>query len=124
MRASAVRSELKERRIDFSDCFDRESLVEKLTLARLGQISAPPTPNTAPPAGAAGGAFEFGAQSRQGEASSDSMEDAFRAAGWTVQAAGDPTKVDTARSPGLKRNFGDVDISDFKKPYSPRGRGR
>ena len=30
---------------------------------------------------------------------------------------GDPSKVDTARSPGMRRNFADIDLADFKKPY-------
>jgi hypothetical protein len=32
--------------------------------------------------------------------------------------AKDPSNVDTARSPGMSRNFGGVPQSDFKKPYS------
>jgi len=66
--------------------------------------------------GAAKGDFEFGSESRQGE--EDDMEAAFRAAGWTGGEAKDPGNVDTARSPGMNRNFGDVAQSDFKKPYS------
>ena len=39
--------------------------------------------------------------------------------------AKDPSNVDTARSPGMNRDFTAVDQADFRKPYSvhPR-RGR
>ena len=50
-----------------------------------------------------------------------SMDDAFKAAGWTGEEPSDPSKVDTQRSPGLNRNFGDISTTDFKKPY--RGGG-
>ena len=56
--------------------------------------------------------FEFGAETRVGDDSS--MDEAFKAAGWTGQGASDPSKVDTARSPGLSRNFGDIDVADFR----------
>ena len=114
MRVAQLKAELKERRIDIRDCFDKESLVDKLVQARAGLISAPPAP---PPRGAARGDFEFGAETKQGE-EDGSMEDAFKAAGWTGEPAGDPSKTDQARSPGLNRNFGDIDSSDFRKPYS------
>ena len=114
MRVAQIKAELKERRINFDDCFDKESLAEKLVQARAGLISSPPPPP--PPRGAARGDFEFGAETRQDEEMS--MDEAFKAAGWTGQTPSDPSKVDKARSPGMSRNFGDVDISDFKKPFS------
>ena len=120
MRASQIKAELRVRRIAFADCFDKESLVEKLRSARDGRISPPP-----PPRGAARrGDFEFGAECRQGE-NGASMEDAFKAAGWTGQEARkSPSKVDEARSPGLNRNFAEVDRNDFLKSYSPGSRRR
>ena len=120
MRASQIKAELRVRRIAFADCFDKESLVEKLRSARDGRISPPP-----PPRGAARrGDFEFGAECRQGEDGA-SMEDAFKAAGWTGQEARkSPSKVDEARSPGLNRNFAEVDRNDFLKSYSPGSRRR
>ena len=69
--------------------------------------------------GTAKGDFEFGAETRQGEEEQD-LEDAFKAAGWTGEQSGS-TPVDTARSPGMNRNFGNVPQSDFKKPYSRGG---
>lgn len=115
MRASQIKAELKERRIEFGDCFDKESLVDKLVQARTGQIRPAPVP---PPRGApAGGNFEYGAESRLGEEDA-SMEEAFRAAGWTGKEESDPSKVDEGRSPGMNRNFADMDIGDFKQPYS------
>mmetsp|Transcript_11170 Transcript_11170/g.24379 ORF Transcript_11170/g.24379 Transcript_11170/m.24379 type:complete len:245 (-) Transcript_11170:420-1154(-) len=117
MRAAQIKAELKERRIDFTDCFDKESLADKLIQARAGLIRPATVPT---PRGAAKGAFEFGAESRQGE-DDTSLDDAFKAAGWTGEAPKDPSKVDEGRSPGLRRNFGDVPVSDFKKPYSSGG---
>lgn len=38
MRLSEIKAELKERNIDFSDCFDKESMVAKLTEARQNNI--------------------------------------------------------------------------------------
>jgi len=38
MRLSEIKAELKERNIDFSDCFDKESMVLKLTEARSNNI--------------------------------------------------------------------------------------
>ena len=38
MRASQIKAELIERRIDFTDCFDKESLADKLSQARAGLI--------------------------------------------------------------------------------------
>jgi thioredoxin 1 len=38
MRLSEIKSELKERNIDFSDCFDKESMVLKLAEARANNI--------------------------------------------------------------------------------------
>ena len=112
-KASEIKAELKELGVDFSDCFDKEGLADKLVWAR---VSAAPKP---PPRGAASGDFEFGVETRQGE--DMSMDDAFKAAGWTGEEPSDPSKVDTQRSPGLNRNFGDISTTDFKKPY--RGGG-
>ena len=116
MRAAQIKSELSQRGIDFRDCFDKDSLADKLAQARAGLLG--PTP-VRPTRGAASGDFEFGAQTRIGEDDAASLEDAFKAAGWTGEPSGDPSKVDEARSPGLNRNFADVDQADFKKPYSP-----
>jgi len=117
MRVSQIKAELKDRRIVSSDCFDKESLADRLVRARAGLISPPPPPP--PPRTGAGkdGDFEFGAEFRQSEADAH-MEDAFKAAGWTGEGTGEPSKVDNMRSPGLNRNFGDMPGSDFKKPYS------
>ncbi|KAL7548903.1 hypothetical protein ACHAWF_012176 [Thalassiosira exigua] len=38
MRLREIQSELKERKVSYSDCFDRESLVKRLTEAREGSI--------------------------------------------------------------------------------------
>ena len=38
MRLSEIKSELQDRKIDFSDCFDKESMVQKLTEARANNI--------------------------------------------------------------------------------------
>jgi hypothetical protein len=38
MRAAQIRTELKEQGIDYSDCFDKESLVEKLKWARTADL--------------------------------------------------------------------------------------
>lgn len=38
MRLSEIKSELKERKINFSDCFDKESMVQKLADARANNI--------------------------------------------------------------------------------------
>ena len=73
--------------------------------------------------GAAKGSFEFGTESRQGE--DMDLEEAFRQAGWVPgQDKKDPNQVDTARSPGMARDFTQVDQSDFKKPYTGGGGGR
>ena len=117
MRAAQIRAELKERRIDFSDCYDKESLADKLVEARAGRIEGTPLP---PPPGAAK-QTEFGAQSRQGEAVD--MEDVFKAAGWTGEP-NEPSPVDTARSPGMNRNFGEVTQADFKKPWTGGAGGK
>ena len=94
---------------------------------------------------AAKGDFEFGKETVQGAANDkDLMDEAFKAAGWTVRQAAaqthtdqahsaahgrgrtrqgtpatDPSKVDEVRSPGLNRNFGEIDRDEFRKPYSP-----
>ena len=115
MRVKEIKSELKEMRIKFSDCYDKESLVERLFGARAGTVKPMPSPGA--PKGAD---FEFGAQFVQGDASeAAAMEDAFRAAGWTGEEAGtDPSKVDETRSPGMNRYFADVAQKNFRKPYS------
>jgi thioredoxin 1 len=51
MRLSEIKSELKERNIDFSDCFDKESMVLKLAEARANNIDnweeeSPPSPSS------------------------------------------------------------------------------
>ena len=61
--------------------------------------------------------FEYGAQTRQ-DGEEAAMEDAFKAAGWTGEEKKDPSKTDQASSPGLGRNFGDVDRDDFRKPWT------
>jgi len=38
MRLSEIKAELKERNVDFSDCFDKESMVSKLANARINNI--------------------------------------------------------------------------------------
>ena len=124
MRASQIKAELQERRILFTDCFDKESLADKLCQARAGLISPipePPPPDPPRPRGAARGTG-YGAQTRQGEDDNMSMEEAFKAAGWTGDEGKDPSKVDQARSPGLNRNFGDIDRDSFRKPWSGRDR--
>ena len=121
MRASQIREELKERRIGFGDCFDKEGLVERLAQARCGLVSPPPPAPAPSMRGAAKGSFEFGTESRQGE--DMDLEEAFRQAGWVPgQDKKDPNQVDTARSPGMARDFTQVDQSDFKKPFSGGGR--
>ena len=51
MRAAEIKAELKERQIDFSDCFDKESLADKLDKARAGLIGpTPPPPPASSPA--------------------------------------------------------------------------
>ena len=98
--------------------------IRRLLDARSGKIQPIPPPPAPPPKGAAKSGFEYGAETVQGSDDS-SLEDAFKAAGWTGEEAKDPNNVDTARSPGINRNFGDVPQSDFKKPYSgPGGAGR
>ena len=113
-----------------------------LLAARAGAIRPKPAPT---PRGAAKGEFEFGKETVQGAANDkDMMDEAFKAAGWTVRQAAaqthtdqahsaahgrgrtrqgtpatDPSKVDEVRSPGLNRNFGEVDRDEFRKPYSP-----
>merc|ERR1712224_343262 len=110
-----IQAELNERRIRFTDCIDKEQLVERLVDPRSGKVKPAPAP--APPPPPPGAADGFGAQTRIGEQDSSSMEDAFRAAGWTGQTAGDPSKVDQARSPGMKRDFSQIDRDDFKKSW-------
>lgn len=122
MRVAQIKAELKERSIAFSDCFDKDGLVDRLRAARAGLVrpmqvrQSAGQNHVADQRGAAKGECEFGAESRQGE--EDDLEAAFRAAGWTGGEAKDPSNVDTARSPGMSRNFGGVPQSDFKKPYS------
>ena len=118
MKASAIKAELKELRVGYRDCFDKEGLADKLVKVKTGVIKPPPIPT---PKGAAKGGFEFGQETRQGE--DISMEDAFAAAGWTGEEKKDPKQFDENRYRGMNRDFSSVDQSDFKKPYTgPPGR--
>ena len=126
MRVSQIKAELIELGVDFSDCFDKEGLTDKLFEARVGRSSSansaePAAPQRGPPVprprGAANGNYEFGAETRVGEEDM-SLDEAFKAAGWTGASSGTPREVDQMRSPGLNRNFGDLDQADFKKPYT------
>ena len=135
MRVAEIKAELLERQIDFSDCFDKDGLADKLVKARAGLVQprgvavAPGGGGRAIPEGAIDGSIntpagaakgvEYGAETRLGE---EDMDAAFKAAGWTGEQA-DSASVDTSRSPGMNRNFGSVSQSDFKKPYTrPRDR--
>ena len=115
----AVLAKSRAERDAFDDCFDKESLVERLVQARLREIAdkAASMPSST---GAAKG-VDFGAETRLGE--DDDSEAVFRAAGWSgEQAEDDTSRVDQDRSPGLNRNFGKDSQSDFKKPWSGGGR--
>lgn len=48
MRLSEIKSELKERGVDFSDCFDKESMVAKLVEARANNIDNSKSSESAP----------------------------------------------------------------------------
>ena len=109
MRVPAIKAELAALGVDASTMFEKVDFVEALLKARLMKKAE------RPPRGAAKD-FEYGAQSRQGEGGG--MEDAFKAAGWTGEEERDPYNVDTARSPGLRRNFADVGRDDFRKPWT------
>ena len=123
MRVAEIKAELLERQIDFSDCFDKDGVVDKLVKARAGLVqprgaAVAPGGRAIPegaidgsintPAGAAKGS-EYGAETRLGE---EDMDAAFKAAGWTGEQA-DSASADTSRSPGMNRNFGSVPQSDF-----------
>ena len=87
MRVAQIKAELNGRRIMYSDCFDKEGLVERLLAARSGLVRpmqvrpSVPKNHVADQRGAAKGDFEFGVESRQGD--EDDMDAAFRAAGWS-----------------------------------------
>ena len=53
MRIKEIKDELKDKGISFSDCFDKDSLVERLNDARSGKVCKKETPNTAAAAPAA-----------------------------------------------------------------------
>jgi len=48
MRIKEIKDELNDKGISFTDCFDKDSLVERLNDARSGKVSRKETPNTAP----------------------------------------------------------------------------
>lgn len=135
MSAADIKEELTQRRISFDDCFDKESLVDKLVQARAGLIRSSP-PSAAQPAAQPGAApasrppapqperqpFQFGAETRQSD--NMDMDEVFKAAGWTGGGESDVNNVDTARSPGLNRNFGALGTADFRKPYTGGTPGR
>lgn len=50
MRLSEIQAELKQRKISYSDCFDKESLVKRLKDARDGLVKASGEEESAPPA--------------------------------------------------------------------------
>lgn len=54
MATSQIRDELTDRNIDFSDCFDKDSLIERLTEARAGLIDIPPPADPSPPPAVSG----------------------------------------------------------------------
>lgn len=128
MRVAEIKAELKELRVGFGDCFDKESLVTRLKFAR----SNPPPPPTPPPKKAAAPPrpqrprpwdepaprrhnVEFGAES---DMNSDIGMDVFAQAGWTGEERKKGTsKVDHDRSPGLNRNFDELSTDDFKQSY-------
>jgi len=53
MRIKEIKNELNDKGISFKDCFDKDSLVERLIDARSGKVSRKETPNTAAAAAAA-----------------------------------------------------------------------
>ena len=138
MSAGEIKEELTQRRISFGDCFDKDSLVDKLVKARAGLIrpsppsaiqsavqpaAAPPSQPPSPQPERQG--FQFGAETRQSD--NMDMDDVFKAAGWNGGGESDVHNVDSARSPGLKRNFGAMGTTDFRKPYTggqPDRKGR
>jgi hypothetical protein len=123
MRVGEIKAELKELRVGCTDCFDKESLVEKLLWARANP--RPPPPPSSPPRAAPSppppprpkNAVDFGAES---DMNSDIDMDVFAQAGWSADSAkkkGGMGSVDQDRSPGLNRNFDQLGTDDFKKPY-------
>eukprot|EP00548_Thalassiothrix_antarctica_P003465 CAMPEP_0194140184 /NCGR_PEP_ID=MMETSP0152-20130528/9762_1 /TAXON_ID=1049557 /ORGANISM="Thalassiothrix antarctica, Strain L6-D1" /LENGTH=245 /DNA_ID=CAMNT_0038838331 /DNA_START=58 /DNA_END=795 /DNA_ORIENTATION=+ len=118
MKLSEIKAELKQRRIDFSDCFDKEGIVEKLVQARNGLIDPMPEPTSqSTTTQQSSNNFDFGAETQADDTSS--MDDAFKAAGWTGVGSDPPKPVDEARTPGMSRNFDNIDTDDFKKSFSP-----
>jgi len=121
MRLSEIKTELKNRRINFRDCFDKEGLVDRLVQARAGLVQPMPEPVEPTPSWAGSSEhFDYGAESSATPGQDDhedNMDAAFAAAGWTGQAD-EPSVHDQQRSPGMKRNFSKIDNRDFKKPYN------
>lgn len=122
MRVAEIKAELKELRVGFADCFDKESLVDKLVWARNNPRPKPPPP-AAPPRSQPPSqqrappnpSVDFGAES---DMNSDIDMDVFAAAGWDAEPKFEGTgPVDHDRSPGLNRNFDQIPTDDFKKPY-------
>lgn len=119
MRVGEIKAELQEIGVGFADCFDKESLVDKLLKARANPPPKrrPPPPRRRPAAAAPPPRtnVEFGAES---DMNSDIDMDVFAQAGWTAESAKKGmSPVDHDRSPGLNRNFDDIPTDDFKKPY-------
>eukprot|EP00980_Cylindrotheca_fusiformis_P022659 scaffold9544_cov97-Cylindrotheca_fusiformis.AAC.2 len=122
MRVNEIKEELKELGVSFADCFDKESLVDKLAYARANpRPRPPPTPKRAPPSPRAAPSpsysnVEFGAES---DMNSDIGMDVFAQAGWTEDQNSKKgmSPVDHDRSPGLNRNFDELGTDDFKQPY-------
>jgi hypothetical protein len=115
MRVGEIKAELKELRVGFDDCFDKESLVEKLLWSRANPQPPPPPPRAAPsPPRSRLWDVEFGAES---DMNSDIDMDVFAQAGWSPDKKEEMSAVDQDRSPGLNRNFDQMGTDDFKKPY-------
>jgi hypothetical protein len=117
MRVAEIKAELKERRVGFADCFDKESLASKLVWAR-NNPTPPPPPPAAPPRAQPSyqQRADFGAES---DMNSEIDMDVFAAAGWSEDQK-KPSSIsppDHDRSPGLNRNFDEIATDDFKKPY-------
>jgi hypothetical protein len=117
MRVGEIKAELKALRVGCADCFDKESLVEKLLSARANPPRPPPPPKRAapsPPPRRKQNTVEFGAES---DMNSDIDMDVFAQAGWSPEKKKGMGSVDQNRYPGLNRNFDELDTDDFKKPY-------
>jgi len=125
MRIAEIKTELEQLRVGFGDCFDKESLVDKLVFARANP-SPPPRPPSRPQQPQQPRArrdnshlwekkVEFGAESSM---NSDIDMDVFAQAGWTgEEKRKGMSPVDQDRSPGLNRNFDDMSTDDFKQSY-------